>query len=602
MGDPAASPPDAGSDRLRLPPPLFWQTAVLALASGVLASRFPVPGAACGLIVLAGWGLSAPARFALLVLSFALGSFSGIADRPHPPSDIPAWFRPAAWQRVTGAIVDVSGQPDRRLRIILENVKPDENAAAPPLPGRVSLSWDQGARPDTPRPLPGQRMTLTASIRPMTGYANAGTSDMTAWWAARGVWFSAWTSSRLAPDRSAIRIDGDPSPSAALRERLRVAMVDALGGSARGSDGFRPPDDAPILPVSTPDSQARAMLPALLFGDRYGLDTETLDLFTRAGLVHSLALSGQHLALAGMAAALLVWLLSMSRATVFLRAPRRALLLAVGAPLAALYLWMGNAPLSLIRAALMMLFGLLLFLGGRPSTLYDLLMLAALCFLAAWPSSLFDLSVQLSVLSVAGIALALPVLSAIRKIPGRSLPARAGRGALVLLATSLAVQAPTLPIVIHTFGRVTPLFPLNLLWLPVLEVVVMPLAALGLLLMTCFGPQAGSDALFHLASLPARGMILLLEGLRDRHWLMVWQTLRPSGLSAAGFAAAVAGAAAMMTGSRDARTKVPRAAKRLLICAALLLPLGSLEREADAWMTAREERVTLRMQIGRAHV
>jgi len=581
-----------------LPPLLFRQIGVLALTAGVLACRYPVCGIACVVVLLVGLGRVPWPRLFFLILIFILGWCYGWADAPPRSVSAPSWFDPTQRQRVSGTVEEVSGQPDRRLRVILEKVSPLTETEAKPIPGKVSLAWDQATRPDSPRPLPGQTITLTSRIRPITGFANEGVSNISAWWAARHVWFSAWTSTSLPPERSDIIVTGEPDPLPALRERWRALMVEELGGSSLGKGGFyRQGTSAPKALSRKEDRaiQARAMLPALLFGDRYGLDTATLDLFTRAGLVHSLALSGQHLALAGMAAALLIWLAGRGKPSLFLIMPRRSLLLILGVPLAALYLWLGSAPLSLIRASLMILFSFLFSLGKRPAVLYDLLFLTVLCFLLVWPQSVFEISIQLSVLSVTGIALALPLLERVRRLPGSSPISRLGKGLLFLLITSVAVQVTTLPVVLHSFGRISPLFALNLIWLPVLEMLILPLTAVGFLLLILFGPQMVSDGLFTVAALPAEVMIFLLQSLRDHGLLTVWQGLKPSGLSVVGYAAAIAAAACRLVVSRRPRERAETAAKRLLFCALLLLPAGTVERHMDALVAHVQGRVSLRM-------
>lgn len=167
-------------------------------------------------------------------------------------------------------------------------------------PGKVNLSWDQARLPGTPRPLPGQYIVFTSRIRPVSSFTNIDAAergnDIAAYWAAKDVWFNAWIMSR--PGRaSPARTEGSPDFGPGLREKVRTAFVRSLGEPTSLSFTTeerhkKRPDSARFM------TQGQAMLPALLFGDRYALDSVTLDLFTRAGLVHSLALSGQHLALA----------------------------------------------------------------------------------------------------------------------------------------------------------------------------------------------------------------------------------------------------------------------------------------------------------------
>lgn len=585
-----------------VPAPLFRHICLLAAIAGLWGSRDAVSGLTAALVLWIAVGALPRARLTAFVLCVLAGLGLGALTRPASPPDWPDWLNPSVSIRIQGRVAQVSGLPDRRVRVLLDDVRPESAPAATPLPGRLNWIWDQGSIAPGPRPIPGQTVSLTARIRPVTDFANEGGGKISPYWAARDVWFNAWTYG----DRGQVRVSGRGRRTAALRERWRSAVETRLTGLPNLPDK---PQTVSVRSASMPEtdtaaesaihsardkyaSQARAMLLALLFGDRCGLDSATLDLFTRAGLVHSLALSGQHLALAGTAAALVVWLLILGRPAILLRLPRRALLLLAAAPPAALYLWMGGSPPSLIRAALMLFGGGLFCLTRRSHTPFDILFFAVACLLIAWPQAVFELSVQLSVLSVAGIMAALPFLSWSRaRPPARTLLRRAGRAALMLLGVSLAAQAATLPIVLHSFGRLTPLFPLNLVWLPLLELIVLPVAALGAVGIAVPGTHSVSDALFSLAALPGEGLLAFLTWLHEQGWLIVEQGLRPLPVAALGYAAAVA-AFVCLSGRQGAKSA---AARRLALAAALLLPAGALIRHAEDWIVQREERVTLRV-------
>lgn len=133
----------------------------------------------------------------------------------------------------------------------------------------------------------------------------------------------------------------------------------------------------------------------------------------------------------------------------------------------------------------------------RPAfTFADVLLLALLCMVLADPLCLYDLGVQLSFSAVAGIALCSPWLSKLwndgpfsfsplKALQGGISPMRAAmsRFARLLwltLGCSVAAQLATLPLVLDAFGRSTLWFPINLLWLPALGFIVLPLSFLGL--------------------------------------------------------------------------------------------------------------------------
>lgn len=577
------------------PAPLFRHICLLAAIAGVWGSRDSLAGLTAALVLWIAVGALPRARLAAFALCALAGLGLGALTLPELPPEWPEWLDAGVPIRIQGRVAQVSGLPDRRVRVLLDEVRPQDAPAATPLPGRLNWIWDQSSISPEPRPIPGQTVSLITRIRPVTDFANEGGSRISSYWAARGVWFNAWTYG----ERGKVHVSGKGNRTATWRERWHSALEARLADlvaepPAPGDSASIPEPDTAAKSAThpTPDgdvSQARAILPALLFGDRYDLDSATLDLFTRAGLVHSLALSGQHLALAGTAAALVVWLLILGKPAILLRVPRRTLLLLAAAPPAVLYLWMGGAPASLIRAALMLFGGGLFCLTRRGRAPSDALFFAVACLLIAWPQAVFDLSVQLSVLSVAGIMAALPWLRA--RAPAPTLLRRAGRTALMLLGVSLAAQLATLPIILHSFGRLTPLFPLNLIWLPLLELIVLPVAALGAVGLALPGTHAVSDALLSLAALPGEGLLAFLAWLHEQGWLIVEQGLRPLPVAGLGYAAAVA-AFVCLSGQRGAQSG---AARRLALTAALLLPAGAIIRLTEDWIVQREQRVTLRV-------
>ena len=81
------------------------------------------------------------------------------------------------------------------------------------------------------------------------------------------------------------------------------------------------------------------------------------------------------------------------------------------------YLWLGDAPASLLRAAVMLLFLAFYFLRGRPRTTLDVLCAALFCISMASPLSMLDTGLQLSVLCVAVIGMSLPWMRELAPVP-----------------------------------------------------------------------------------------------------------------------------------------------------------------------------------------
>ncbi len=442
--------------RPALPALLFRQQLLLALLAGAVSLRVPLVGAG-GLVLLAsvpiweGWERFLRRLFHLL-LAFALGLLAIYLALPQVP-DKPSWAAvPRQAVLVEGHVASAVGLPGGRVRILLEGLKPAglpadiepqlaekiRKAQEPPslgernsgrksyagaifpstdaeLPGYAALTLDAGLLAEKGRPLIGQRVQALLRLFPSGGSINADEGGVNAYWAAREVWHNARLVRRggQALLFSLSEGKGWAYEAVKARETWRAALGEMIGTDPVPSSVPPRRADLVLEPEPSARTQGRAMIAALLFGDRSELSLHTMELFTKAGLVHSLALSGQHLALAALMGVFCVFLLSCSSPQTFRVLPRRILIACTGVPFALLYLFIGGAPFSLLRAALMMLAGAVFLCIRRPSAPLDALFAAVLLLFLGWPSAVFDLSAQLSVLAVAGIMLSMPLVKAI---------------------------------------------------------------------------------------------------------------------------------------------------------------------------------------------
>lgn len=145
-------------------------------------------------------------------------------------------------------------------------------------------------------------------------------------------------------------------------------------------------------------------------------------------------------------------------------------------PPAMIYLWLGDAPASMLRAAIMLLFLAFYFLRAAPTP--HLIFCAPPCSVSAWPSplSVLDTGLQLSVLCVAVIGMSLPWLRVLAlsrtqrhqrsrpKIWGQGLRQRLRRARWVLariFLVSLCIQVALLPLNMLLFNNAGHSFWLN---------------------------------------------------------------------------------------------------------------------------------------------
>lgn len=514
--------------------PLPWQMGVAGYLCGILAWVHALPAGLA--FVLAALAFARGRSLAFMVVCFGAGLIAGAP--PAKPAQEDVW---SIQTRVLGVVDEVRTHPGDRISIVARNViAPDTNAT---LPGRLLWSWTY---PSTV-PVPGQTFEARLRIRELRSRANFGVSSSEAYWSRQRIWHRAYSRGDIPV------IWGERKTS--IRSGL-LELVSSL----------------------VPDTQGGATVPALLFGDRRLLDPAFLDRIRRAGLSHSLALSGLHLALVagfGMAAA---WALGRIHPAVLLVLPRRKLAMLLALPPVLTYLWLGNYTPSLLRASIMLAaLSLHLFAGSR-SYPQDCLFAAVAVLTIVNPDSAHNLSLQLSVLAVSGLVLFMPAVSA------RLAPLREGgaiwkpvHAMLSLAAVTCCANIFILPAQVFYFSEVTGHLWLNLIWLPVLSMAVLPLCFAGLALALVYPPMA--KVIFLLA---AQGVDVLDQGLRmldAAGRLASMPVLRPCGTQMVGYGVVMVAGSVLLT----VRRSQPRAL--------LFLGLGLLLMTAPSlWNEARTMR------------
>jgi competence protein ComEC len=479
----------------------------------------------------AGWGLAA----ALL---------SGL-PLPEQSKRLPAWILERRKVQLEASVKQVDHKPENRLRIVLTDpVCRLQDGSKVPLGSDVVWTW----RDPPLEPVRGQRVRGSFRLKPVRGFANPGAWEVGFYWAVRGVGYRTYTQG----GKGDLALSGEPGRGAMARQAIRSGVL------SRTSPG-----------------PGQGLLLALLLGDQSRLDYDTLDLVRRASLAHSLALSGLHLGfmigLGWMLARLLGWMAP----SLLLVVPRAKLAVLLAAPLVIVYLWMGQFRPSLVRASLMFFFWGVLLLQGRRKIWLDGLFFALLVILAASPLAVFDLGLQLSAAAVAGIILVWPLcygrLQGAMSAPGRRflLPPAC------ILGISAVANTALLPLMASSFGQVSPHIYLNLVWIPALGLVVMPLGLLGagLGFLPGMGPIPGW--LLQASAFVLEHMVDLLQAQDGFGWLEVLVSLRPEWPEACGywllFLAACLGVAA--------RARIPRS---LLFLGLALMLLPHLTREVRA--------------------
>lgn len=504
-----------------LAPGLLWQSWLLCWLLGLLAARWPGPALCAGLCVLVAdsrlWRLPRLLVGCAVALLGCVTAQALLPAFPVPPVLEQLYEErtpPRHWPVLEARVSDVRTLPEQRLRISLTDLHLQQPDGQPPahLPGNLAWTWEQAAV----FPLPGQTIRLQRKLLPVDTQRNFGLTDWGFWWHSHGTGWRIW--SRGTDGQPTV--DGAPSPFARQRLELirkflavllpgRDELLPPAAASPSGLTAAAPPQlpvAAPSTPSAAPVPQGKAILLALLFGERFLLETPTVKAFNAGNLSHSLALSGQHLLVAGLAGMFIVWLAARLHPGLYLWRPRTVLIPLAACPAALAYLWLGNAPPSLLRAA-----GMLLLLATAmalahlrcmplpqtlrerlPSSGLDVLCCTLLCITVISPLSVFDTGLQLSALCVSVICCATPLMGQLlRRIPRTSPGQRLLRSLASILLVSFFIQLALLPLSLLLFNNSGLWFLLNVFWLPVLGTLVLPGAFLGLGLSLCgLGPAA----------------------------------------------------------------------------------------------------------------
>jgi competence protein ComEC len=329
-------------------------------------------------------------------------------------------------------------------------------------PARVRISLKAG----TTLPLPGSWWHVTAVLMPPPAPAAPGAYDF-----GRAAYFMRLGAVGYAYGRLTRIEKGDDGSileqASLVVERLRARITERIHSVLPGSTG--------------------GIVSALITGNRSAISDNDEEALRDAGLAHVLAIAGLHMALVGLG---LFWVVRAAFAaipTVALRWPIKKLAAAAALFSTTFYLGISGATSASTRAFVMLAMMLVSIIFDRPALSMRSLALAATIILMLGPESILEPGFQMSFAAVMSlIAIAEWEASRKRQNDGASQPIlrhvrRYLRGIAV---TSLVGSLATIPFAIFHFNRATHYAVLgNLLAMPVMGFVVMPFAALSVLLM-----------------------------------------------------------------------------------------------------------------------
>jgi competence protein ComEC len=552
---------------------LWCVSFAIGIAAAIVVGAPPGGGLAIGAVLLAAgawsilrrrWRLTGGA-LVWLGLGFAHAAIARLPARlPAPVEAAIASEAPAAMvaRVVHGPEIAARGA---RLTLSLESIAPgddDDNRTPPPAgpaspPVHVGLSVVSG----WPDFAPGERVRFSARLRALRGLSNPGLPDPTFALRSAGVDLLAGVG-----DPSAIR--RLPSADASIAARLRAAAFRARRAMRAAIDGALSGAEATFLQTA-------------VLGDRRGVDTQVEAGFRAAGATHLLSVSGLHLA--AVAVIFLVGLRVVLRWVpgLPLYVDPRAVAAGLALPAVAFFVLLTGEAVATLRSALMIGVALAALLVNRRASPPATLGAAGLVLLLGSPLLLFDVSLQLSLASVAGIALLA------RALGPRGRPSSIRGGFVVAWlwrfgAASVAATAVTAPLGAHHFGEVAPAAPLgNLVLVPLVEMVVVPFGLAGSAL-AVVSPAVGRIPL-GVAGAAARLALAVAELFRVHAPL--WLCRTPNALETlalvAASALALGGAAAGRGRGVGRRSLLFAGAALALVTAASSLAAREIARRTD---------------------
>ncbi len=524
----------APHDSVSYPSLLMWHWYFLAWAAGLWGARYFIPSlAALGSIIffyvltrylrrqLPEQHLSSHkrvttqnvVRLCILFASFILGlqvATATLAQRPFDisqPGTLPQFILNKKYVQVTGVVREVQTSPDRRIKFILTDASYTTDDVTTPITGDVVWTWAnrkdawnkqqeaakaledrQESSPsakqilmaDNPtiarlRPMVGETVSINAKLLPIVGFRNNSLWNSGDYWQNSGVFWRIWTwGEKAIPKRS-----GDVSLPTLWREKMRFKVSQQL------EDLIHTVAIQKLSSVlgASALSDALDVIPALLFGDKYDFPSNRYAQLSRASLSHSFALSGMHLAIVALSISFL-FTLCVRRASVY-EIISRPKLFALGIlPAAATYVWIGGGSPSLMRAFIMLCCWCILLLFNRPRVFMDGLFWALAFMTIVDPLIVFDLRLQLSGLAIVAMIIALPMLTVVKSylLPNKTTRfQRIKRAAFDTLFLSIAIQLVLLPITVWSFNELSVWNVLNIIWLPLLGMFIMPVLLFGLI-------------------------------------------------------------------------------------------------------------------------
>jgi len=339
-----------------------------------------------------------------------------------------------------------------RVDVLLSGCHPLNKKEMQDASGSIRL-YAYGAVPDIPS---GSILRFKARFKRPVDYRNGGGFSWRRYLATRDIGAIA---SLSGPEWLIVKTPTNPNLLNSMRERLDESIA------------------------TTKNKDAAGILRALVTGQRDTLGNDVRESFQGAGLAHLLAISGLHVGYIALFIFLIARFVAGRWTRLLLRVPVQKIAAAFTLPCLWGFILMVGAPISAVRAGIMLSVYLVGILLSRRQNLVVTLAIAALIIVAIDPLSVFEISFQLSFVSVLAIILIAPRLLSFAT-PWFSEHVEWYHRMLwrvcQLAAVTFAATVGSAPLVAYHFNVVTGVGLLaNLIAVPWMGVVVMPLTMLA---------------------------------------------------------------------------------------------------------------------------
>jgi len=402
-----------------------------------------------------------PAFFSPLLFFLSLGYLS-IQPWIHPnfPHNHVTHFTDSGPFTITGTIVDNPANSGRRTRFILDTTTLADFEKTFPVTGNIRVT----AYGRMPELMTGDRISFRSRIRSIRNFNNPGGFDYKRYMTFRKIWGTAYFSEN----------------KFMVLKRNTHKRFTAIPSEARKKISR--------LIEQTANEEQRAVLKALITGEKNEIPKSLRQAFSRAGISHILAISGLHIGIvATVSFFFFSWMLSHIRPLLWKAWIGKGAALLSLFPVFTYGVIAGMSP-STQRAVIMVSIFMLTFLFKREQDTMNTLALAGALILVVNPPSLFSISFQLSFAAVFFILYGLSVLPAMKQERNSTAKAfirsRIQHKLATFFMVSLFAILGTLPIVMYYFNQLSFIGLLtNFIFIPVIGFMVVPLGLTSVLIL-----------------------------------------------------------------------------------------------------------------------